>query len=123
MSDDDKQKELEALYASAAEDEVFFVEYEGMPAAAGDMRDLVALAEGNATDPQEMRDELVKGFMGAIVDLCVLGKVKGEDRIANCQSAWDAFKAQRDQGVYPRMVTVRQKLGLPVNETKRLGTF
>lgn len=118
---------LEQLYAEATKDDVFFAEYAGMPAAAGDLRDIVVLAQeandGEGMEPDDLIRELVDGFMGAIIDLCVLGTVKGEDRVANCQSAWDAFKVEREAGRYPRTVAAREALGLPIADRKRLGTF
>lgn len=116
---------LEELYEAAGEDDVFFAEYDGMPAAAGDLRDLVWLAE-NAdppTTPEKLLEELMGSFLGAIVDLCVLGDIKGEDRVANCQSAWDKLKEEREKGHYPRVVGVRESLGLPAGQSHRLGTF
>jgi hypothetical protein len=122
---------LDEIYKAALDDEVFFVEYDKMPAAAGDLRDLTYLAETAArkdgslepVTPDEFLDGIVTGFMGAVIDLCVLGDVTGEDRVANCQSAWDKFKEKRAKGYFPRVAKVRADLGLPVHSTKNLGTF
>ena len=116
---------LEQAYADAAEVDVFFVEYESMPAAAGDLRDLTELAAtaNPPVSPAEMLDDLRSNFMGAIVDLCVLGTVKGTDRAANCRSALEEFLKARERGIYPKVVAVREKLGLPVSGLKNLGTF
>lgn len=118
---------LEELYEAAEADGVFFVEYDGMPAAAGDLRDLLALAKaakgGDGMEPADLLADLIQNFMGAIVDLCVLGNVRGPDRVANCQAAWDRFKVRREAGEYPRTVAAREALGLPVRDIKMLGTF
>lgn len=115
---------LEELYEAAWEDNVFFAEYEGLTAA-GDVRDLTWLAEhaDPPTTPEELLPELMATFMGAIVDLCVLGEAKGEDRVANCQSAWDRAKEEREKGNLPRVVAIRESLGLAVHDPHRLGTF
>lgn len=116
---------LEEIYKAAWEDDVFFAEYNGMPVAAGDRRDLEWLATNAepTTTPEELLPKLVEGFMGAIIDLCCLGKVKGTDRVANCQSAWDEAKRCKEKGILPRVIAVRKELGLTVGEGHQLGTF
>lgn len=120
---DDAYEALTKLYRDAEDDGVFFVEYDGMPAAAGDLRDLEVLAKDSKTTVEDLLTNLTRSFMGAIVDLCVLGSVKGEDRVANCQSAWTKFKKLRERGEYPRTVKAREALGLPVTDPHELGTF
>lgn len=116
---------LEEVYKAAYEDGVFFAEYSSLGAAAGDLRDLEWLAAhaDPPRDAQTLLDELISSFMGAIIDLCVLSKVKSEDRVTNCQSAWGEFKVAREAGAFPKVVEEREKLGLPIHDPHQLGTF
>lgn len=113
---------LDEIYEAAEKDNVFFAEYQGMPVAAGDLRDLEHLASENDKTVQEMLDDLMGSFLGAIVDLCVLGEMK-PTREEACMSAWEEFKVGRDKGVFPRIGAVRKSLGLPVDGEKQIGTF
>jgi len=114
----DERESMDDLIRLIRKDGVFVLGFAGGGAAVGDLRDLDYLAEAAGIE----RDEaLGKLGMGHVIDLACLGS--GATRLERIRTAWEDARHLRDLGDFPRMVAVRERLGLPVTDPKELGTF
>lgn len=113
---DEVTQELRDLYDKVYDDGFFIKEFDKLTGV-GDLRDLEYIANANGIDLDVAVDKLTMGYT---VDLTTPGR--GVTRIEQLQTAWQDAKKMRDKNELPRMVAVREKLGLP-STPKPLGTF
>ena len=116
----DELPDLVRLYEQVYADGFFVHEYFAGFAAVGDLRDLQHLA-ASVKPPVTPDDALQAMSPGELVDLTVPGE--GTTRVARVRDAWRKAQDYRARGGFPRLAAVRERLGLPVQDPKPLGTF